>query len=644
MPADVPQDLQLLYTQSSFRGGLNQFVDPTKLTNTEYALLINGRVRNDVIEPNAQPVENNFGLPDGKIQGIYAEGGFILAFVAGIAYYRNAIVDDGNFIAVVGWTPMDANVDRIYVQSIPASSVNFKRSIADPDQVNTNVLLADIINSSPKCAVCQDGVNQPNLIFADGTSRVSQNYNDWTTDNREYVPIGTLMMYNGALWVLANDGTTLYRSVYGRPLDFVIAVDENGDKAADASTGAHTVGFANVTGLFPSNSGDGSFIVASTNGTTMCTPNGQVLFGQDLFRNVPLFPTGVSNQFCFVENNGDLLFIDNSGIRSFNAVLQLRTTGKNAPFSMAIANIIKGVSQYETNCAASFDDYCLFMVNTVYGPAIIVYDQLYEKFVSLDVPTFSVAGERIKQFAVVELVSTHKIFCITTANKLYQLYASTTLVENCQVYLGEWISNNLKIEQKAYMFRAVFNDVLETGTVFATLYNDRVAETEISANVINPIVTVVPPITPPFGDSPSIDSVKNLQFLFQDVSDSAWKLGVWLEWDFKAKLSHISMEASKLVMNVNLEQGSQVAASIMEGQPVVTSMTPSSGPVGTVVTLGGTGLQGITSASINGVVAGNVSSTPRACQFTIMAGSVTGRIKLVKPNSNTFTSQVFTVT
>ncbi len=608
MPNGPTQSVNLMYEQSSFRGGINQAVDPTKIADNEYMLLLNGRVRYDVPEPVNMPVLRMNGLPNGNFQGIYAAGGYLLAFVDGIAYYSNAALANSNFVAVPQWTPMSAIASVIYAEAVPASAQNFTRKTVDITKIQDGVNLSDVITGSPRCVVCQDGINTPNIIDATPVCRVAQTYAQWTRDNPEYVPVGGAMAYVGdTLYILFADGTGIYRSVGGMPLNFVVSVDADGEKSGDANITAHYVGFNSIKGINKTNSSDGTFIASSPNGTSLVTPVPDQIFGEPLYANTGLFPTGVLNQFSFVDINGDAALIDVEGIKSFNAVLTLKNTGKNAPFSAQISNLLAGVTQSNTTCAIEFDDYAFFSINTIYGHGIMVYDTQYQKYVSFDFPTLGNADERIKQFAAINLDGVHKLFGLSTDNKLYELYAHTTEVEDIGIYLGEWTSSDPAVEQRAYNFRAVFNEIQQTGTIIAQLYSDRVLSGEIKSNIINPIVTVTPPIEPPFGNNPQIDSVRVLSFLFNDVAESAWKIGVWLTWDFKCKLSHVSLVSTPIVAQMSQEQAAQESVSVTEGSPVITSITPLTGPVGTIVTIGGRNLTNVIAASLGSVAANSIT-------------------------------------
>ena len=78
--------------------------------------------------------------------------------------------------------------------------------------------------------------------------------------------------------------------------------------------------------------------------------------------------------------------------------------------------------------------------------------------------------------------------------------------------------------------------------------------------------------------------------------------------------------------------------------PVITSFTPTSGPVGTGITITGTNLGGVTAVRFNGVVASvfsGVSAT--SVTATVPAGASTGPISLTTANGTAVSSSNFTV-
>jgi FG-GAP-like repeat/IPT/TIG domain len=80
------------------------------------------------------------------------------------------------------------------------------------------------------------------------------------------------------------------------------------------------------------------------------------------------------------------------------------------------------------------------------------------------------------------------------------------------------------------------------------------------------------------------------------------------------------------------------------GTPTITSFTPTSGVIGTSVTVTGTNLDGATVARVNGT-AGTIVGTPTSTSltFTVGAGSTTGAVSVMTPEG-TATGSTFTVT
>ena len=89
--------------------------------------------------------------------------------------------------------------------------------------------------------------------------------------------------------------------------------------------------------------------------------------------------------------------------------------------------------------------------------------------------------------------------------------------------------------------------------------------------------------------------------------------------------------------------GNRVNVYFNRAVPTITSFTPTSGPVGTVVTVTGTNLNGTTSLTLNGVsvtVYTVVSST--SITFTVPSGATTGQIAVVTPGGSANTSGLST--
>ena len=211
---------------------------------------------------------------------------------------------------------------------------------------------------------------------------------------REYVPIGKHMAFHGGkLYVASSDGTKLYHSVSGRPLDFMVPLDESGGKihAKEVIGGveavAYTVSNDPITCLRSLNTEE--LFVGAKNSSYSVKPDiTNTIFGEPTFIKKYLFSTGPVNQNSFVDLLGDFAFIDQHGIRSFNAVQQAEALARNDIFSRPISDIFKDVLQDGTfQCAIVHDGYALFhlMTNLPQQEVTVVYDMATKKFVSLDV-------------------------------------------------------------------------------------------------------------------------------------------------------------------------------------------------------------------------------------------------------------------
>jgi hypothetical protein len=78
--------------------------------------------------------------------------------------------------------------------------------------------------------------------------------------------------------------------------------------------------------------------------------------------------------------------------------------------------------------------------------------------------------------------------------------------------------------------------------------------------------------------------------------------------------------------------------------PSITSFSPTSGPVGTVVTIKGTNLFGANKVKVNGVTATITKDTATKIKIKLSAGATTGKIKVTTPLGKAKTATVFTVT
>lgn len=563
------------YKQTSFLGGLNRQFDATKLAEDEYPLLVNGRVRNDQVETIQLPQEITTGIPEGNnFQGLYSAGFFLLAFIDGKAYYRS--FDPANpqesFTPIVGFS-LDPNVDRIYCELVSGSTINFKRQANTTNVASDGVQLTNKITGSPDCALVTDGINQARVIFPDATSRVTQTWQQWTESEtgelREYVPIGTYPLFlNGVLYLAMLDIQSkrlnrIGRSVTGRPLDFMVIVDSNGNKLDNELNGGADVvalkcDYNTITALSrisliqnPQTSANASppiFVSTAYNSYLMSPDIQNLIYGEPKFNYQFLFQTGALNPFCIIDEiSGDTLIIDAKGIISFNATSYAKAEGRNLPFSRKIHPLFKDITQ-TVACCTKLDNYIYFGVNTVYGPAIVVYDEITQKWVSVDIyPNVNL----IKQFAIISTTTVKRVFFITIDNKLYEAFASSQTA-TCRLYAGEWMEE--KINQRVLSTQTAFKDILTEGQIHCTLFVDGLKHKRNIQPIEPNQQSSTVPIDLPFGRSDQ-NSVQNLTFGFPDAP-TGYKHGLLLEWNCKATLSSLDLTTSENNPTVNPQQDS----------------------------------------------------------------------------------------
>ena len=538
------------YNQASFVGGMNFGLDATKIAENEYYLLVNGRARRDVIETIKLPLRHIKGLPGGKFQGVYGYGSILLVFIAGKAYYRDFEDLGVDYFTLIPSFSLSATVDILYAQALPASTVNFSR-VLESDDRNSPVRLISTVGGSPQCILVQDGLNQPWVIFSNLTARVTQDYLAWTPDDthREYVPIGKFMIYNsGKLYVAGFDATRrltqIFHSVSGRPLDFMVNIDKDGNRGPSEDLGgaasvSHRVEFNELTALANIELPEGGFYASTLYNSWIVTPNfDKPLFGEPTFNNAFLFSTGALNPNAVVDIVGDTALIDQVSIRSFNAVVQLKTESQNSPFSARIDGLFDSIIQ-DVCCAKSFNNYAFFGVQTIYGPAVVVFDAIRKTWVSVDI--YPGVGQ-IKQFADLKIKGRRKLFFITSTGELYEAFASVRTATT-RFYPGEWATKTPKVSQKITGCNIILSNIMDdVGSVQASLYVDRVLDSisEVEVN-LGPAVPIneVPSSVP----LPRISRRREAPLHFDfSTSREGWKAGICLEWNFEASLSFLQAE------------------------------------------------------------------------------------------------------
>lgn len=516
---------------------LNQRHDPSKLVDGQHPLVLNARLRDNVVSPISCPEQDVEGLPSTRnIQGLYTAQNLSLVFVNGEAYYKD-YTSPASFYTKIPDFQMDPDVARIYVALVPASTLNYKRVSADGNATGA-ISFTSTINQTPQAVVVQDNVNQPWVIFPDGTARETMSFGGWTTDNREYVPIGNMMVFNaGILWVVSQDYKKLLRSVTGRPLDFVVAIDTDGDKlseeAGDAYAVSHAVSYNNITCIAPLNTPGGELYVGSGNVSHIVIPDfDNTLFSEPRFTNQFLFSTAAINDISFIEQGGDFKFIDLDGLRSFNAVRQANNEGVNLPFSKNIHPLLEGLVQ-TTTCAATLNNLGFFAVNTIHGPGVLVFDELLDEYVSLDIYT---GVGLIKQFAEIKVGNTRELLFIDENNNLFKHRGSQQELPG--IFIGSFGAEDPLSTHRLSEAVLTFTRVQEGGSVTASSYVDEKLVSTRTKAFTKTTVVEEDPVALPFGNSTQ-KNVKRFRISFADDSELGVYVSLWLRWDFDGDLNTV---------------------------------------------------------------------------------------------------------
>ena len=460
-------------------------VDDSRLGDDEYSFAMNVRNRFGELTPVKRPLIIDTGFTaNQRFQGVYTVGDFILLFQSGHAKFKHRLSDTWVTLWDGSTNPtlqMSANADFMYVQAVPGSTMNMERksesSTKAEDPINLTYNSTPWVKTSAGIVV-QDGENVPNLIVfssSNQTAAISVRkcvaYTDWDVTNREYVPIGKQMMFfGGKLYVVGADAdgnfTQIYHSVTGRPLDFVVAINHSGAQidAAEANGGAgvvsYSVSYEAVTCMRPLNT-DSFFISTRTSSYAVTPDYTRTVFGEPLFTKKYLFGASVVNQFSFVDVLGDFAFIDTEGLRSFNAVQQLRNEGRNSAFSLKVAKLLDDKSQSTiTSAAITFDNYAFFAVQTIYGHGVLVFDSTLKKFVSFD--NFTKDDDTtcapIVQFTKIDSADAHELYAVTSYGEMIKMWSgikySAAYVQTKAFNVGD-----SRVDQKPLSLRTLFTDV-----------------------------------------------------------------------------------------------------------------------------------------------------------------------------------------
>ena len=554
--ADTPDEFKGKFTLNDFSGGMRRNVDPSLLNENEYAVLQNGRNRGGSIATIKGPNDLTGLIPAGIKQGIYGFNNILIVMCSGHAYGRDFSDETAGFNLIPGLL-MDEFVDRIYAEIVPASWQNLKRELEDETDVQAGVRLVSEVFGTPAALVVQDGTTRPWLVFTTGNARPAKDFGDWRNDEdaeedtREYVPIGKQMMYSdaGILYIISPDGTEIYRSVTGRPLDFVIAIDTDGNKLAPLSSGkpeasrlSYRLAYDPITCIrnVPSaprvqDEEVGFYVSTKSNSWLVYPTYRQTLFGEPIFTKQTLFPTGALNQFSLTDILGDTGIISESGITSFNSILTASNEGKNLPFHDYIHKLFEGIIQSITCCITS-DNYAFFGVQSIYGGGILVYDTLRKQYTSFDV--FPEITGYIKQFAEIKVTGQRKLFFITSGDQLFEAFAGET--STCKLYTKEFTAPEAEVQLIPRRVRLLFADILETGEVTVTIFVNGKPGTPMTKTVsvgTNPPQTI--PIAFPFGTIDA-ETTKNKTFTIEQPIKGV-TIGIQVDFNFAAELQQIEL-------------------------------------------------------------------------------------------------------
>ena len=520
----------LLYAQSDFSGGLLTQFDATKTPRNSYPLALDVQMRRNVVKPRNRHAKQT--IPLGTVHGLYAVGSQLYIFIDGQAYVRDVSATE-YFGAISGWTVVDPSV-RVYAERLPITFNLFNRR-ATSVEVTTLYFNASIA-AYPECLWVGNGRDDEQVIYPDGTAEIIGDFDAWTQNDPSYVPIGTVRVFTAdKSFLMSPDGLKLYSSVTGRPTDYVIQINNAGDKVGDANSFYTGISAEAVTALKAAD--NGTVIATTAFGTFTVTPDYNTTFyGEPFLRVRPLFPVGAVNDKSFVNLNGDVAFISFTGIHTFNQTKQDRIESSNEPLGRKIFGLLDN-PQSDT-CAVDFDDNALFAVNTIYGRGVMVYDNSLEQFTSLDL-----SFGHVTQFAVVnDPILGPRLFFINAANELYEAYADDTKLTG-RIYLGDFTAQGAGIDSRIDSVFLTFTNVRAGGQVRCKLWIDGEERGEQ--------VQMVTAESLPAGDDAiprvSLLNTKQLQFNFAGQNEGA-RIGILVEWDADAELTHAALYGEASVM------------------------------------------------------------------------------------------------
>jgi len=527
----------VIKSKTNFLGGIQtQFSSEKSDFDNTFQLLTNARVRLNVVEPVRSPLRLTF--PAGTIQNLSAFDSNLLIFVEGEPWYRPA--SGTSWTRAVGGS-LSPTAERVRVEAIPGSSVNFKRVLS-----NASLNFSSPVGSTRSAVICTDGISQPLVIFPDGSVRATNNWSEWTPTNREYVPVCDLpKMIGSKLYVAIKDSdgrlTQIAHSVSGRPLDFVLLVNDAGDKAGSTEPefGApalrfHT-GYDPITAIVQPAAADGAFLVTSAKASTLVIPVFDILIaGEPVHTRQPLFDVGAFGPESITDINGDTAVVYPGGIRTYNGVQQLKFQGRNSPLNKQIQNLTTNGLQ-TTGATCQFDNYTGFAVDTKYGPGVVWWDQTLEVFVAVDIwPGVS----KIVEFATVISATVNELYFRTDDGFLFKAFAGDYGEQQITLQDVTLTDADVLTSVRGVSIAMLNGDT--AGHITVDIYADRKlisSQTELlkAANVVED--PSARPITP----GTLVPDATTLNFTF-GVPERAYRTTPVIRWSGSARLSTIRFE------------------------------------------------------------------------------------------------------
>lgn len=546
--------------QKVFSGGMNLLLDDANISELEYGYANNVSCRFGTLKPFGQSTK--LTSVTGYKQGLFFLGNYMILVNSGLAYW--AELDETT-------TPVFTKIDNfelgefnnIWGVSLPAASSNLLRKAVDPANAYTDVTLSpDVtVGGTPQCLLVQDGINRPWVIYWENekfVARKALDVDEWTKENPEFVPLGCMMTYmNGITFIVAPNRKYIYRSVSGRPLDFMVAIQADGEESTMYEPGgvdtvlpmALTVGYDDITCLRPLNNGD--LFVATTDDCFAITLNYDIqMFGEPLYTLKKLFSTGVVNDESFIDILGDYGFITYNGIRSFNAVLQDTSEGRNDVFTLKVDKLFRGVTQ-DVCCAGYWDDYALFSFTSYYGgPGILIYDAL-TKVHNCVYRSSSIEGI-IKQFGISKIIN-KRIFAITD-DDVYELFNNTT-PEVTQVSTRSFAYDDPRLEHKIQCLKTIFVQNSTEGDIVTSCVVDGKNCGSKEGTLEASVLGVAYPACYPVAFTGSTIAQKT--FYFPNPL-TGWKISFFLSWTNGAELTRLSIESEDRAPEQSIKEQTRI--------------------------------------------------------------------------------------